>query len=203
MYRKTGDKMIIKHNPTEKEERELITDRRLFLILIIFSLLISSMIYTVSAMQITAYNELNTNTTVHIKTESDLSENYTVLFDNDPLEYTVYTDIIKTGLTPDTNYFILIVGDNGQIQEIQTRTLKDADTPFYLKYGVLGLFIMSLVLLIIGYLIPMIELIALPIELIGFIQAIKTESPFIALLFVIMFAISCLLFGKYGKNIVR
>lgn len=192
--------MIIKDS---RIKEKFLNDERIFIIMIIFSLFMCFLIGQASAMQITDYSELNTNTSVHIKTESDLSENYTVLFDNDPLEYTVYTDIIKTGLTPDTNYFILIIGDNGQIQEIQTRTLKDVDTPFYLKYGVLGLFIMSLVLLIIGYLIPMIELIALPIELIGFIQAIKTESPFIALLFVIMFAISCLLFGKYGKNIVR
>ena len=172
-----------------------------YAVLVIFSLFM--LVTACNAVTITDYRELNTNTTVHIKTETDLSSNYTVLFDNVPLEYTVHTDIIKTGLTEDTEYYVLIIGDTGQIQEIQTKTLKDADTPFYLKYGVTGLFIMSLVLLIIGYLIPMIELIALPIELIGFIQAIKTESAFIALLFVIMFAISCLLFGKYGKNIVR
>lgn len=170
-------------------------------VLVVFSIFM--LIQPVNAVTITDYTDLSTNTTVHIKTEMDLSQNYTVLFDNEQLEYKPTYDIIKTGLLPDTTHSILIVSDFGYIQEITTNTKADEEKPFYLKYGIIGLFAISMLLIVLGYLVPMLELIAIPIELIGFIQAIKTESAFIALLFVIMFAISCLMFGKYGKNIIR
>lgn len=174
----------------------------IFKILCLF-LFASCLVMSCSAIELTAYTEQNTNTTIHIKTEMDLSHNYTVLFDNENLEYTPMYDIIKTGLTPDSKHSILIISDYGQIQTIDTKTLEGEKTPFYLIYGISGVFIMSLILLIIGYLIPMIELIALPIELIGFIQAIKEQSAFVALLFVLMFAISCLIYGFYNKKVLR
>ena len=161
------------------------------------------MIMSCSAVTLTDYTEANTNSTIHIKTELDLSVNYTVLFDNEKLDYTPSYDIIKTGLTPDSEHSILIISDYGQIQTIDTRTLEGDKIPFYMVYGLSGVFVMCLILLIVGYLIPMIELLALPIELIGFIQAVRDESAFTALMFVIMFAISCVIYGYYNKNILR
>lgn len=161
------------------------------------------LIQSVSATTITDYTDLSTNTTVHIKTSTDLSLNYTVLFDNEQLEYKPTYDIIKTGLEPNTDHTILIISDFGYIQEIPTKTTADEEKPFYLAYGVIGLFIISLVFVVLGYLIPFLELIAMPFELIGFIQALKHEFAFVALIFVILFVISCLMFGKYGKNIIR
>ena len=171
--------------------------------IILFCLFLVMCITSCNAAIITDYTELNTNTTIHIKTDMDLSFNYSVLFDNEQLEYKPMYDIIKTGLMPDTEHTILIIGDNGQIQSIDTRTLEGEKIPFYMVYGLSGVFIMGLILLIVGYLIPMIELIALPIELIGFIQAIKEQSAFTAMIFVIMFVISCLIYGYYNKNILR
>ena len=171
--------------------------------IILFCLFMVACISSCSATTLTEYTELNTNTSVHIKTELDLSVNYTVLFDNENLEYTPKFDIIKTGLTPDSEHSILIISDYGQIQTIDTKTLEGDKIPFYMVYGLSGVFVMCLILLIVGYLIPMIELLALPIELIGFIQAVKEESAFIALMFVIMFAISCVIYGYYNKNILR
>lgn len=176
---------------------------RIFYSFCFFITVISLMIMSCSAVSLTEYTEQNTNTTIHIKTEMDLSENYTVLFDNEKLDYTPAYDIIKTGLTPDSEHSILIISDMGQVQTINSKTLEGERIPFYLIYGLSGVFVMSLILLIIGYLIPMIELIALPIELIGFIQAIKEESVFIAFIFVVMFAISCMIYGYYNKNVLR
>ena len=176
---------------------------RFFYSFCLFISVISLMIMSCSAITLTDYTELNTNTTIHIKTELDLSENYSVLFDNEKLDYTPSYDIIKTGLTPDSEHSILIISDMGQIQTIYTKTLEGEKIPFYLIYGLSGVFVMSLILLVIGYLIPMIELIALPIELIGFIQAIKEQSAFVAFIFVVMFAISCMIYGYYNKNVLR
>lgn len=170
-------------------------------VLIVFSIFM--LIQSVNAVTITDYTDLSTNTTLHIKTEEDLSLNYSVLIDNKPLEYTVFHDIVQTGLETGSTHYILITGDNGLLQEIPITLKADEEKPFYLKYGIIGLFVLSMLLIVLGYLVPMLELIAIPIELIGFIQAIKTESAFITLLFVIMFVISCLMFGKYGKNIIR
>lgn len=170
-------------------------------VLIVFSIFM--LIQSVNAVTITDYTDLSTNTTLHIKTDEDLSINYSVLIDNKPLEYTVFRDIVQTGLETGSTHYILITGDNGLLQEISITLTADEDKPFYLKYGIVGLFVISMLLIVLGYLVPMLELIAIPIELIGFIQAIKAESAFITLLFVIMFVISCLMFGKYGKNIIR
>lgn len=170
-------------------------------VLVVFSIFM--LIQSVNAVTITDYTDLSTNTTLHIKTDEDLSINYSVLIDNKPLEYTVFYDIIQTGLETGSTHYIIITGDNGLMQEIPITLEADEEKPFYLKYGIIGLFVLSMLLIVLGYLVPMLELIAIPIELIGFIQAIKTESAFITLLFVIMFVISCLMFGKYGKNIIR
>lgn len=186
-------------------EKTVISNKkgRFFYRFCFFAILVSLLIMSCSAVSLTDYTEENTNTTIHIKTEMDLSVNYTVLFDNEKLDYTPAFDIIKTGLTPDSEHSILIISDMGQIQTIYTKTLEGEKIPFYLIYGLSGVFVMSLILLVIGYLIPMIELIALPIELIGFIQALKDESAFIAFIFVIMFAISCMIYGYYNRNVLR
>ena len=191
--------MIIKDS---RIKEKFLNDERLFIIMIVFSLFMCFLISQASAMQLTEYTELNTNNTVHIKTEQDLSQNYTILFDNTELEYKPAYDIIKTGLEAGTDYNILIISETGQIQQIQTKTQEADKKPFYMIYGIEGLFILSLILLVIGYMIPMIELIALPIELIGFIQAIKSESALSVLIFVIMFAVSCLIFAYYGNKTV-
>ena len=191
--------MIIKDS---RIKEKFLNDERLFIIMIVFSLFMCFLISQASAMQLTEYTELNTNNTVHIKTEQDLSQNYTILFDNTELEYKPAYDIIKTGLEAGTDYNILIISETGQIQQIQTKTQEADKKPFYMIYGIEGLFILSLILLVIGYMIPMIELIAIPIELIGFIQAIKSESALSVLIFVIMFAISCLIFAYYGNKTV-
>lgn len=191
--------MIIKDS---KVKNKFLNDERLFIIMIAFSLFMCFLISQASAVQLTEYTELNTNNTVHIKTEQDLSQNYTILFDNTELEYKPTYDIIKTGLDAGTDYNILIISETGQIQQIQTKTQEADKKPFYMIYGIEGLFILSLILLVIGYMIPMIELIAIPIELIGFIQAIKSESALSVLIFVIMFAISCLIFAYYGNKTV-
>ena len=191
----------MKKAESKEEQKE---SYNFFLFIAVLTVLsVFMLIQSVSAVSITDYTDLSTNTTVHIKTDMDLSQNYTVLFDNEQLEYKPTYDIIKTGLQPNTEHSILIVSDFGYIQEITTNTKADEEKPFYLAYGIIGLFIMSLVFVVLGYLIPYLELIALPIELIGFIQAIKNESAFVALLFVILFAVSCLMFGKYGKNVIR
>ena len=191
--------MIIKDS---KVKNKFLNDERLFIIMIAFSLFMCFLISQASAVQLTEYTELNTNNTVHIKTEQDLSQNYTILFDNTELEYKPTYDIIKTGLDAGTDYNILIISETGQIQQIQTKTQEADKKPFYMIYGIEGLFILSLILLVIGYMIPMFELIAIPIELIGFIQAIKSESALSVLIFVIMFAISCLIFAYYGNKTV-
>ena len=69
--------MIIKDS---RIKEKFLNDERLFIIMIVFSLFMCFLISQASAIQITEYTELNTNNTVHIKTEQDLSQNYTILF---------------------------------------------------------------------------------------------------------------------------
>lgn len=186
-----------------EDEKHIQRDKFFLFYTVVFVLGLFLIIQSVDATIITDYTDLSTNTTLHIKTDNDLSINYSVLIDNKPLEYTVFHDIIQTGLETGSTHYIIITGDNGLIQEIPITLEADEVKPFYLKYGIVGLFVISMLLIVLGYLVPMLELIAIPIELIGFIQAIKAESAFITLLFVIMFVISCLIFGKYGKNVIR
>lgn len=187
------------------EERYEIDKRKILFFLSLCCMFLMAFCHTCTAYSITDYTEENTNSSIHIKTEEDLSQNYTVLFNNMPLEYTVFNDIIITGLEANTEYTILISGDNGKIQTIQARTLEGEKIPFYLAYGVIGLFIFCMIMLVLGYLIPFIELINMPLSIIGFITAIKTEeSYFIPFLFVLIFAISALIFGYYGnKGLLR
>ena len=103
------------------------TGKILFLFCLITAFI--CLITSCSATMLTEYTELNTNNSVHIKTELDLSVNYTVLFDNENLEYKPKYDIIKTGLAPDSEHSILSISDNGQIQTIETKTLEGDKIP--------------------------------------------------------------------------
>ena len=167
-----------------------------------FCLLIAvfSLIVPCNAVILTEYREINTNSSIHIITETDLSLNYSVLVDNEKLEYIPAFDIIKTGLESNTEHTILIISDNGQMQTIVTKTLETKKQPFYMQFGITGIFILCLILIVIGYLIPMIELLAIPIEFVGFIHAINDQSAFSTLIFVIMIVLSCLIYAYYGNR---
>lgn len=170
--------------------------------LFVFCLLITvfCLIIPCNAAILTEYREMNTNSSIHIITETDLSLNYSVLVDNEKLEYIPAFDIIKTGLESNTEHTILIINDNGQMQTIVTKTLESKKQPFYMQFGITGIFALCLILIVIGYLIPMIQLLAIPIEFVGFIHAINDQSAFSTLIFVIMIVVSCLIYAYYGNR---
>lgn len=160
------------------------------------------MVIPVNAVSLTEYTDLSVNNTAHIQTEIDLSEsNFTVLFDNQPINYKPNHDVIITGLEYDTEYSILLISPYGQVQEIQITTDKQEKQPFYYEYGVFGLFVLCLIMLVIGTYIPLVNLMAVLFGLLGFIMSLKTEhSTLTAMMFVILFAIAGIMFGiRYNK----
>ena len=161
------------------------------------------MVIPVNAVTLTDYTDLSINNTVHIRTELDLMENnFTVLFDNNPINYNPNHDIIVTGLEYDTEYSILLISPYGQIQDITITTDKQEEKPFYYEYGVFGLFVLCLIMLVIGTYIPLVNLMAVLFGLLGFIMSLKTEhSTLTALIFVILFAIAGAMFGIKNNRI--
>lgn len=174
-----------------------------FTIVNLLFLLVTLMIIPANAVTLTDYEDLSTNNTIHIKTEIDLYEsNFTVLFDNKPLSYNPTHDITITGLNPDTEYSVLLISSYGQIQEINIKTDKEVKAPFYYEYGALGLFVLTLIMLIIGYYIPLVNVIAVLFALLGFITSLKTDNNALtAMIFIILFAVAGLMFGYKNKVI--
>lgn len=160
-------------------------------ILLIFSLIVCPAM----SITLTEYTDLSENTTVHIRTEMDLSQNFTVLFNNEPLNYAVSHDIVKTGLEYNTEYSILLISDFGQIQDIKVKTDKNPnEKPFYYAYGSFGLFTLCVMLLIIGYFVPMANVLVLLFSLLGFIFALKIDNNGLTgFIFVILMAISAIM----------
>ena len=175
--------------------------KRFSLFAVVFMMGLICIINPVMAVSLTQYEDLSTNNTLHIKTELDLSENnYTVLFDNKPIDYTPAHDIIVTGLSPDTEYSLLLISPYGQIQQITITTEKESKEQFYYEYGVIGLFILTIIMIIIGYYVPMLNLLAVLFSLLGFIQSITYEKSFMTgIIFIILFAVAGLMFGTKNR----
>lgn len=161
-----------------------------FILLIFLALICPAMSVT-----LTDYTDLSENTTVHIRTEMDLSQNFTVLFNNEPLNYAISHDIVKTGLDYNEEYSILLISDYGQIQEITGKTSENPNIkPFYYQYGSFGLFALCVILLIIGYFVPMANVLVLLFSLLGFIFALKIDNNGLTgFIFIILMAISAIM----------
>lgn len=161
-----------------------------FILLIFLSLICPAM-----SVSLTDYTDLSENTTIHIKTEMDLSQNFTVLFNNELLNYPISHDIVKTGLDYNTEYSILIISDYGQIQEINCKTSENPNIkPFYYAYGSFGLFAICVILLIIGYFVPMANVLVLLFSLLGFIFALKIDNNGLTgFIFIIIVAIAAIM----------
>ena len=174
----------------------------LSLFAVVFMMGLICLINPVMAVSLTAYEDLSTNNTLHIKTEMDLKENnFTVLFDNKPIDYTPTHDIIVTGLSPDTEYSVLLISQYGQIQEISILTEKENKEQFYYEYGIIGLFILTVLMIIIGYYVPLLNLLAVLFSLLGFIQSISEKSFMKGLIFIILFAVAGMMFGTKNRII--
>lgn len=164
-------------------------------------LILCLMICPVMSVSLTDYTDLSENNTIHIKTDIDLSQNFTVLIENEPLNYDVHFDIVKTGLDYNTEYNILIISDAGQVQDISIRTgLNPYDKPFYYQYGSLGLFALCVLLLVIGYFVPLANILVILFSLLGFILALKVESNGLTgFIFVILLAIAAIMTNYRSK----
>ena len=164
-------------------------------------LILCLMICPVMSVSLTDYTDLSENNTIHIKTESDLSANFTILLDNEPLNYIVHHDIVVTGLDYDREYSLLIISDAGQVQDISVKTsLNPNDKPFYYQYGSFGLFALCVILLIIGYFVPLANILVILFSLLGFILALKVESNGLTgFIFVILLAIAAIMTNYRSK----
>jgi len=121
-----------------------------------------------------------------------------VYFDNELLTFWVESDLTMCGLEPDTCYRLTIQTLPDTVQHIHTLTLPTTEPPFYAEYGVLGLFILIIALLIISAKIEFISYIAILLSAIGFIYIQKTEPEFLTLL---LFAL--LLFASVLISAIR
>jgi len=125
-----------------------------------------------------------------------------IFFDNEKIPFYVDSELIMCGLEPDTCYRLTIQNLPDTVQHIHTHTLPITEPPFYARYGILGLFIIIIGLLIIASKIEYTGYIAVLLSGIGFIYILKNENPdfLTALIFAILLFSSILITGLTIKK---
>jgi len=116
-----------------------------------------------------------------------------IYFDNELLNFWVEDELTMCGLEPNTCYRLTIQELPDTTQHIHTLTLEEAVPPFYAKYGILGLFLLIVALIIISAKIEYTGYIAILLSTIGFMYIQKTNPEFYtALIFGVLMIISIL-----------
>jgi len=145
---------------------------------------------------ITAYtvNTTVTDYSIFYEFTPNLDKQAEVYFDNELLTFWVEDELIMCGLEPETCYRLTIQDLPDTVQHIHVTTLATEQPPFYAEYGILGLFILIIALIIIAAKIEYVGYIAIILSAIGFIYNQKTEPEFLtSLLFALLLFASVLI----------
>jgi len=155
---------------------------------------------SISIIPISAYtiNTTVTDYSIFYEFTPNLDKQAEVYFDNELLTFWVEDELIMCGLEPETCYRLTIQDLPDTVQHIHTLTLPTTEPPFFAEYGILGLFILIIALLIIAAKIEYVGYIAVLLSAIGFIYIQKTEPEFLTLL---LFAL--LLFASVLISAIR
>ena len=168
--------------------------------IIIFFVLVLSLI-SISSATITDYTYNATDSSLHFSFTENL-ENYEIYYNNELILYPVTTEFFVSNLEPDKDYNI-VISDNvsKEIQIITGHTLTTDDKDFYLQYGLLGLFILIIIMYIVSVYIPQVIFIVSLLSVAGLGYCIKNGYGFVTcLIFALLLILSILLYPRVLKE---
>ncbi len=168
--------------------------------ILIFFVLVLSLV-SISSATITDYTYNATDSSLHFSFMENL-ENYEIYYNNELILYPVTTEFFVSDLKPDKDYNI-VISDNltKEIQIITGHTLTADDKEFYLQFGLLGLFILVIIMYIVSIYIPQVIFIVSLLSVSGFGYCIKNGYGFIAcLIFALLLILSILCYPRALKE---
>ncbi len=160
----------------------------------LIAVLLSLILFTgiVSAQPIYTIINTTTDNSIEYNIFPAIIDNTTIYFDNEEISAYIKNKLIFNNLNPNTNYILTLY--DRETKEIQTETTTTEPTdvkPFYLQYGIIGLFALICIMLYLSTRIPYMGYATMAISTIGTIYIIKNTGDFmIALIFVILMFIS-------------
>ena len=135
---------------------------------------------------------ITTENSIEYRINPHINESVTIYFDNELIDTHTKHTLIFNNLNPDTRYTLTLY--DSITKEIQTETTTTEPTdvkPFYLQYGIIGLFALICIMLFLSTRIPYMGYATMAISTIGTIYIIKNTGDFmIALIFVILMFVS-------------
>ena len=169
-------------------------------ILILFVLVLSLVSFS-SATTFTEYTYNATDSSLHFSFAENL-ENYDIYYNNELILYPVTTEFFVSDLEPDKDYNI-VISDNvsKEIQIITGHTLTADDKEFYMQFGVLGLFILVIIMYIVSVYIPQVIFVVSLLSVTGLGYCIKNGYGFVAcLIFALLLILSILCYPRALKE---
>ena len=135
---------------------------------------------------------ITTDNSIEYRINPHINESVIIYFDNELIDTHTKHALIFNNLNPDTRYTLTLY--DSITKEIQTETTTTEPTdvkPFYLQYGIIGLFALICIMLFLSTRIPYMGYATMAISTIGTIYIIKNTGDFmIALIFVILMFVS-------------
>lgn len=168
--------------------------------ILIFFVLVFALI-SISSATITDYTYNATDSSLHFSFNENL-ENYEIYYDNELIIYPVTNEFFISDLEADKDYNI-VIADNvtKETQIIIGHTLTADDKEFYMQFGVLGLFILIIVMYIVSVYIPQVIFIVSLLSVTGLGYCIKNGYGFVAcLIFALLLILSILCYPRALKE---
>ena len=135
---------------------------------------------------------ITTENSIEYRINPYINESVIIYFDNELIDTHTNHALIFNNLNPDTRYTLTLYDSiTKEIQTEITTTKAEETKPFYLQYGIIGLFALICIMLFLSTRIPYMGYATMAISTIGTIYIIKNTGDFmIALIFVILMFVS-------------
>jgi len=141
---------------------------------------------------------ITTENSIEYRINPHINESVIIYFDNELIDTHTKHALIFNNLNPDTRYTLTLYDSiTKEIQTEITTTKAEETKPFYLQYGIIGLFALICIMLYLSTRIPYIGYVTMTISAVGLMYVIKYTSDFIiALIFVILMFTSFMIFKE-------
>lgn len=135
---------------------------------------------------------ITTENSIEYRINPYINESVIIYFDNELIDTHTKHALIFNNLNPDTRYTLTLYDSiTKEIQTEITTTKAEETKPFYLQYGIIGLFALICIMLFLSTRIPYMGYATMAISTIGTIYVIKNTYDFmIALIFAILMFVS-------------
>ena len=135
---------------------------------------------------------ITTENSIEYRINPHINESVIIYFDNELINTHTKHALIFNNLNPDTRYTLTLYDSiTKEIQTEITTTKAEETKPFYLQYGIIGLFALICIMLFLSTKIPYMGYATMAISTIGTIYVIKNTCDFmIALIFAILMFVS-------------